>query len=69
MSRRRFVMPRSETIGTVDQQGRIKLDEGWHGYLGGVEDTSGRVAAYVSGTPTATQIRDALVTAGLMKES
>ena len=42
----------------------------WHAYFEGIEDTSGRVAAYVDpSTATAQQIAQAMIDAKLMKSS
>lgn len=69
MSTKKFIMPKTPEIGVVGDDRRVRLNEAMKGYLGGLEDVSGRVADHVSGTPTATQLRDALVAAGLMKAS
>lgn len=67
MTTRRFVMPKTPEIGTVSQDGKVRLSDGYQKYFGGLEDVSGRVADYVADVPTATQLRDALVAAGLMR--
>lgn len=71
MSTKKYIMPKTPDIGFVGPDNRVpvKLNEAMKGYLGGLEDVSGRVADYVSGTPTTEQLRDALVSAGLMKAS
>jgi hypothetical protein len=67
MTTRKFSMPASPEIGAVSRDGKVQLNERFQKYLGGLEDVSGRVADFVSDTPTATQLRDALIAAGLMK--
>lgn len=67
MTTRKFIMPATSEIGNSTKDGKVQLSEGFQKYLGGLEDVSGRVAEHVADVPTATQLRDALVAAGLMK--
>lgn len=68
MTTRRFTMPKTPEIGRVTPDGKVVLSVGYHGYLGGVEDVSGRVSAYVNpSTATISTLIAALIAAGLMK--
>lgn len=70
MSSRKFFMPKNAPIGEVRPSGEVELNQAMFKYLGGLEDVSGRVAANLDpGTATAADIVNALITAGLMKDS
>lgn len=65
-----FTMPSGGVIGTVAQNGEVQLSDAFFKYFGGLEDVSGRVAAYVDpSTATAADIVNALIAAKLMKAS
>jgi hypothetical protein len=66
MSTRKYTMPSTPRIGQISEDTNVELNQGYHAYLGGIEDLSGRVCEYVD-APTATNLRDALIAAGLMK--
>jgi hypothetical protein len=66
MSTRKYTMPSTPRIGRISEDTNVELNQGYHAYLGGIEDLSGRVCEYVD-APTATNLRDALIAAGLMK--
>lgn len=68
MSTRTFIMPPTPEIGSIVNNGRVRMDTAWQGYFGGLQDVSKRVADYVDPTTaTAAQIVNALIAAGLMK--
>jgi hypothetical protein len=65
-----YGMPKTPVIGRVREDGSIEVFDIYHSYFGGIEDISGRVAAYVNpSTATAAQIAQALIDAKLMKAS
>jgi hypothetical protein len=65
MSTRAYVMPKTPVI---DREGKVTLGSGYQGYLGGLEDVSKRVSAYVDpSTATVSTLIAALIAAGLMK--
>jgi hypothetical protein len=66
MSTRKYTMPSTPRIGQISEDTNVELNQGYHAYLGAIEDLSGRVCEYVD-APTATNLRDALIAAGLMK--
>jgi hypothetical protein len=66
MSTRKYTMPSTPRIGQISEDTNVELNQGYHAYLGAIEDLSGRVCEYVD-APTATTLRDALIAAGLMK--
>lgn len=68
---RTFSMPRNPEIGTVGQDGRVQVNEAFFRYLGGVEETSKRVAAYVDPTSATFQadLIAALIASGQMRSS
>ena len=62
-----FTMPSGGIIGTVEG-GEVRLSDTFSRFLGGLEDVSGRVSAYVDpSTATAASIVNALIAAKLMK--
>ena len=64
---RMFSMPTTPVIGTVEG-GNVSLNDEFFKYIGGIEDVSGRVSAYVDpATATAASIVNALIAAKLMK--
>jgi hypothetical protein len=67
---RTYGMPQTPVIGRVLPDGSIELFSIYHSYFGGIEDISGRVAAYVNpATATAQQIAQAMIDAKQMKAS
>lgn len=70
MSTKKYIMPKTSEIGVVGDDRRVRMNEAMKGYLGGLEDVSGRVADYKNpATVTTQQLAQALIDAGLMKAS
>jgi hypothetical protein len=65
---RQFRKPDTAVIGKTNKDGEVLLNEGYSGFLGGLEDVSGRVSAYVDpSTATVSTLIAALIAAKLMK--
>jgi hypothetical protein len=66
-STRIYTMPTGGLIGTVSGN-EVQLNDGFFKYLGGLQDVSGRVAAYVDpSTATTADVVNALIAAKLMQ--
>lgn len=67
MSTVKYQYPPTDEFGTVDAQGRVRINQAWASYLRGLEDASGRVAANLAAGSTTDQLLTALKNAELMK--
>lgn len=67
MTTRAFQYPPTDEIGTVDDDGKVRINQTWANYLRGLEDASGRVAANLAAGSTTDQLLAAMKTAGQMK--
>jgi hypothetical protein len=68
MSTRKYTMPNSPRIGRVSEENNVELNDGYHKFIGGLEDVSGRVAAHLEpGSASLSDLITALIEAGLMK--
>lgn len=63
-------MPTTPEIGNTGQDGKVILNDRFQKYLGGIDDVSGRVSAYVDpSTATVSTLIAAMIAAGQMKAS
>lgn len=70
MSTKTYIMPIEPIVARVRPDGTVELTRAMFEYVGGLEDVSARVAAYVDpSTATAAQVAQAMIDAGLMKAS
>jgi hypothetical protein len=68
VSTRKYTMPSTPRIGRVSEETNVELNDGYHAFLGGIEDISGRVCEYVDpATASLTTLIEAMISAGLMK--
>jgi hypothetical protein len=68
MSTRKYTMPSTPRIGQISEDTNVELNQGYHAYLGGIEDLSGRVCEHLEpGGASLSELITAMIQAGLMK--